>query len=171
MGRYTSGSPGLLALPGYIGTDGMRNIIFASIGAGIAFIVSFVVSFLLGTGEEGQQEADSESSDKISQASESSSESAVYAPINGQAVLLSEVNDPTFSEEVLGKGIAIVPDEGKVYAPFDGEINTVFDTKHALGMTNKDGVELLIHVGLDTVNLKGQHYEAKVSPNEKYRRF
>lgn len=81
----------------------------------------------------------------------------VYSPLQGNAIALEEVNDATFASGVLGKGFAIIPEEGKVYAPFDGTLELVYDTKHALGMTSKDGVEVLIHVGLNTVELNGAH--------------
>lgn len=84
------------------------------------------------------------------------------APIKGKAVSLSEVSDPTFNSGMLGKGIAIIPSEGKVYAPADGEIGMVFDTLHAISMTSADGVEILIHIGLDTVQMKGEGFEAHV---------
>ena len=85
-------------------------------------------------------------------------------------VPLKNVNDPTFSEEILGKGIAIVPAEGKVYAPADGEISTVFPTGHALGLTTEDGIELLIHIGLDTVQLNGQHFTIKTEAGKKVKK-
>jgi len=94
----------------------------------------------------------------------------IAAPMKGKAVALSEVNDPTFSEGLLGKGIAIIPSEGKVYAPVDGEIGLVFDTRHAVSMTGDEGMEVLIHVGLDTVNLKGEGYEAHVSAGDKVKK-
>lgn len=86
----------------------------------------------------------------------------IAAPIKGEAVLSSEVSDPTFGEEMLGKGMAIKPAEGKVFAPFDGSVAMVFDTKHAISLISESGIELLIHVGLDTVMLKGEHYTAHV---------
>lgn len=82
----------------------------------------------------------------------------VFAPICGTVIPLEEVNDGVFSEGMLGEGIAIEPEVGKVFAPFDGTVNMIFDTKHALGLTSNDGVEILIHVGLDTVKLNGSHY-------------
>ena len=89
-------------------------------------------------------------------------EEVIGAPIKGEAVPSSEVNDPTFAEELLGKGMAIKPVEGKVYAPFEGKVAMVFDTKHAVSLLSVKGVEVLIHVGLDTVMLKGEHYTAHV---------
>lgn len=84
------------------------------------------------------------------------------AHMKGKCVSIKEVPDPTFGEEILGKGIAVIPGDGHVYAPADGVISTVFPTGHAVGMTTPDGTELLIHIGLDTVELKGEPFEIKV---------
>lgn len=86
----------------------------------------------------------------------------ISAPVKGEAVESAVVNDPTFSEEMLGKGMAIKPAEGKVYAPFDGAVEMVFDTKHAVSLVSDQGAQVLIHVGLDTVMLKGEHFTAHV---------
>lgn len=86
----------------------------------------------------------------------------IGAPLKGEAIESSAVNDPTFAEEMLGTGMAIKPAEGKVYAPFDGTVAMVFDTKHAVSLVSDKGTEVLIHVGLDTVMLKGEHYTAHV---------
>ena len=86
----------------------------------------------------------------------------IGAPVKGEVVDCSAINDPTFAEEMLGKGLAIKPVEGKVYAPFDGTVAMVFDTKHAVSVVSDKGAEVLIHVGLDTVMLKGEHYTAHV---------
>lgn len=82
----------------------------------------------------------------------------ICAPVAGEAVAISEVSDPTFGEEILGKGIAIKPSEGKVFAPCDATVDMMFDTGHAVSLVADSGAEILIHVGLDTVNLKGKHY-------------
>ncbi len=82
----------------------------------------------------------------------------IFAPVAGEAVPISEVSDPTFGEEILGKGIAIKPTEGKVFAPCDGKVDMMFETGHAVSLVSDGGAEVLIHVGLDTVSLKGKHY-------------
>ena len=86
----------------------------------------------------------------------------IGAPVAGEAVASSEINDPTFGEEMLGKGLAIKPSDTKVYAPFDGTVAMVFDTKHAVSLVSEKGAEVLIHVGLDTVSLKGEHFTTHV---------
>jgi PTS system beta-glucosides-specific IIC component len=82
----------------------------------------------------------------------------VLAPVEGKAIPLSEVNDPAFSQEILGKGVAIVPEKGRIVAPFDGVVSVMFQTKHAVSVTSEKGAEVIIHVGLDTVHLKGDHF-------------
>ena len=84
----------------------------------------------------------------------------IGSPVKGKTVAISNVSDPTFGEEILGKGVAIIPAEGRIYAPADGTIEMLFDTMHAVSMTTSEGVELLIHIGLDTVALKGEHFTA-----------
>ena len=82
----------------------------------------------------------------------------IAAPVAGEAVPVTEVNDPTFSEEILGKGVAIRPTGHEVVAPCDGTVEMMFDTGHAVSLTSADGAEILIHIGLETVKLKGTHY-------------
>ena len=105
------------------------------------------------------------SEEKKESVSESKAESniAVYAPMEGKAVPLKEVNDGVFSEDMLGKGMAIIPTVGKVAAPFDGKVSMIYTTKHAIALTSTEGVEILIHVGIDTVQLNGKYYDIKVA--------
>ena len=86
----------------------------------------------------------------------------ITSPISGQLVKLEDVNDETFSSESVGKGIAIVPNSGKVYAPVDGTITATFETKHAIGMVSDTGIELLIHVGIDAISLEGECFKSYV---------
>lgn len=91
----------------------------------------------------------------------------VLAPVEGTVVPLSEVNDPTFSQEILGKGVAIIPSKGRIVAPADGILTVVFETKHAVSITTPEGAEIIVHVGLDTVNLKGEYYTAYKKQGDK----
>ena len=90
----------------------------------------------------------------------------IGSPAKGKAVSLKQVNDPTFAEEMLGKGAAVIPEEGKIYAPADGEIGMVFDTLHAVSMTTDFGAEILIHIGLDTVKMKGDGFTGHVKAGD-----
>ncbi|MCC8024134.1 MAG: PTS glucose transporter subunit IIA [Clostridium sp.] len=94
-------------------------------------------------------------------------ERRITAPVTGKAVSMQDVADPTFSQEILGKGTAVVPSEGRVVAPCDGQVTMVFDTKHAVSLQTEYGAELIIHIGLDTVQLKGQYFKAHVSAGHK----
>lgn len=91
----------------------------------------------------------------------------ILSPVEGTVVPLSEVNDPTFSQEILGKGVAIIPAKGRVVAPADGVLTVLFETKHAVSITTPGGAEVIVHVGLDTVNLKGEHYTAHKKQGDK----
>ena len=92
--------------------------------------------------------------------------SVLGSHMNGEAMPLSEVKDEAFASGALGEGVAIEPSEGKLFAPADGTIETVFTTKHAVGMTTDEGTELLLHIGIDTVRLEGRHFEAHVEPEQ-----
>ena len=92
------------------------------------------------------------------------------APVAGEAVAISEVSDPTFGQEILGKGVAFRPSEGKVFAPCDASVDLMFDTGHAVSLLADFGAEILIHVGLDTVNLKGQHFTVHAHNGDKVKK-
>lgn len=91
----------------------------------------------------------------------------VLVPITGIVSSVKECQDPVFAGEMVGKGSLILPSEGKVYSPCDGEISMVADSKHALGITSNTGLEILIHIGLDTVELNGEPYTSHVSQGQK----
>ena len=92
------------------------------------------------------------------------------APANTLLAVQNGKNDPTFGEEMLGKGMAIEPSEGKLYSPIDGSVAVVIDTKHALSIVSDNGAEILMHVGLDTVKLKGKYFTPKVSVGDKVKK-
>ena len=94
----------------------------------------------------------------------------IASPVSGTVVPLTEVPDPTFAQGILGPGAAVQPSEGRIVAPANGTVDMMFDTGHAVSMTTSEGAELLIHVGIDTVNLKGQHYTAKCKSGDTVRK-
>ncbi|WP_417900734.1 PTS glucose transporter subunit IIA [Bacillus haimaensis] len=94
-------------------------------------------------------------------------EEVVFAPLSGKVTELTEVPDPTFSQKMMGDGLAIIPSEGEVVSPVDGEIVQFFHTKHAIGIRSVTGAEILIHVGLETVSMNGEGFEGHVREGDK----
>lgn len=155
--RYSFVSPGLTAIPAFIGENPM-NVVHAIITIIISFAAGFAAAWILGFKEDpvpAETSAQNSASDEI-----------ITAPVAGRSAALSEVNDDVFSKEVLGKGAAILPSEGKVYAPADGTLTVFFETGHAVGIQTAGGAELLIHVGLDTVNLQGKYFTPKAKAGD-----
>lgn len=166
-------SAGLFALPAFVGSDGWANLVNAVIAMIIGFTVTFVLVYfrrLSGDTEESnpaEKSSIGENSDIGEISGIEEKEVTVYAPITGEVRSLAECPDEVFSSEALGKGVFIEPTEGKVYAPCDGEISTLFETKHAIGITGTSGEEILIHVGMDTVNLGGEGFTAHINTGDK----
>lgn len=150
------------------------SFIFIIIGCVMSFAIAAVLTFLFGIREEKKdtQEPVTESEKKEITASEKNIESeiSITSPIIGDVVPLSQIPDEAFSSEAMGKGVGIEPYEGKVYAPFDGVVEMLFDTKHAIGLTSESGINLLIHVGIDTVALNGKHFISHVNTGDKIKK-
>ena len=94
----------------------------------------------------------------------------IASPVKGKLIALNDVPDETFAQGILGQGAAVIPSEGKVVAPADGEISSIFDTKHAVGITLENGVEILVHVGINTVEMNGEGFEAFVKEGDKVKK-
>lgn len=150
-----AGLPGLISVVNSISVENPGS--FPACATGAAVTITGTIGSILLFGCEPKQKENAEHS-ILGQ--------TVFSPLTGELKSLKDVNDPTFSEEILGKGIAILPKEGIVYAPFDGVVSALFDTKHAIGLTDDQGMELLIHVGLETVNLGGTHFEVHISQGD-----
>lgn len=161
---------GITGLFGYLITTDYTLQYTLTIAVSVA--VAFVLSWILFKDDQDDQKkkiaAGKEHQEKIAEICtlEQAEKNTVYSPLKGKAIMLSEVNDATFAGEVLGKGMAVIPEEGEVYAPFDGTVETIFETKHAIGLTSKDGVEVLIHIGLNTVELGGKFYQLHVEAGQ-----
>lgn len=166
MRTYASATAGLTALPVYI-CDDFSNVINAVICIIIALVASFIITLMFGLKETPKKETEAEPQ---APAESLNKKTTVSSPLNGKIVNLAQVQDDVFSKKIMGKGVAVMPLEGNVYAPFDGVVNTVFPTKHAVGLTSSDGVEVIIHVGLDTVELQGKYYEAFVSSGDQIKK-
>lgn len=150
-----AGLPGLISVVNSISVENPGS--FPACATGAAVTITGTIGSILLFGCEPKQKENAEHS-ILGQ--------TVFSPLTGELKSLKDVNDPTFSEEILGKGIAILPKEGIVYAPFDGVVSALFDAKHAIGLTDDQGMELLIHVGLETVNLGGTHFEVHISQGD-----
>ena len=105
--------------------------------------------------------------DKLFGKSDKINPNHVYAPMEGQAVAITEVPDPTFAEAMLGNGIAIQPTDGKVVSPVDGTVDMMFDTGHAVSLVSDSGIEILIHIGLETVSLEGKPFTVHAASGDK----
>lgn len=158
--RYAFVSPGLAALPAFIGENPM-NIVHALITCAIAIVVTFALTWMLGF-DDPVEETGSGVSEAVSGA-----EQQIVSPLNGQLVALAQVNDDVFSQGLLGQGVAIRPQEGVLRAPLTGEVVTFLPSMHAVGIKGDNGVELLVHIGIDTVNLAGQHFTSELKVGDR----
>lgn len=163
--RFATGSSGLPAVLLYIGDNSMTCFYNILIALAISALVSGAAAYLLSLKFE---EAPGKRKGQETAAQPKARE--VFNPIEGQVIPLEEIGDGVFSAGVLGAGCGIYPAEGRVYAPFDGEVLLVADTKHAIGVKSKDGVEAMIHVGLETVERKGEGFFPKVKAGDRIKR-
>ncbi|MNB88435.1 PTS system beta-glucoside-specific EIIBCA component [compost metagenome] len=173
-----AGNGGIPGLPGLVG----QTFWYAFGGMVIAFVVGAIVTVLLGFQEEADDAAQISGNMAAKPANEApqaaapaaveieaasaTADSTAYAPMSGKAIPLKEVNDPTFGDELMGKGIAFVPAVGELVSPVSGTVMNVFKTKHAMVIRDESGMELLIHVGINTVKLRGQFFEAHVQTGD-----
>ena len=167
--RYSSGAPGLASIAIFIGENPM-NIVHALIGCVIAFVSAFALTWIIGF--EDSVNEDEEVEDKTLEEvavdkAQLMNKITISSPLNGEIIHLNEVKDETFASEMMGKGIAINPTEGKVVSPINGTVQMIFKTKHAIGLKSEDGAEILIHIGMDTVQLDGKHFIAHVKDGDK----
>ena len=165
--NYSGGSPGFLTLPSYIGGESMMNFVYACIGAVISVVVSFIACLVLYK-DPKEENTKEEVVVKEEEASKKPlvNKITVASPIKGDIVPLNKVNDETFASEMMGKGVAINPKEGKVVSPINGKVQMLFKTKHAIGLKSDEGAEILIHIGMDTVQLEGKHFTAHVKDGD-----
>ncbi|MCP1133847.1 beta-glucoside-specific PTS transporter subunit IIABC [Paenibacillus polysaccharolyticus] len=170
---YAAVGPGLASLPMFIGAE--NNFTYALITAAISIVVTPIAVYFIGFNDPGAEDHAQASSREVAQVETTSpapkkeklqSRLVVFSPLEGEAIPLKAVNDEAFSQEAMGKGMAIKPSKGQVVAPFDGTVQTVFRTKHSIGLKSVEGIELLIHVGIDTVKLKGQHFNVVVQEGD-----
>ncbi|MEG0277088.1 MAG: beta-glucoside-specific PTS transporter subunit IIABC [Coprobacillus sp.] len=156
---YAFLTPGLFSLPMWMSENSGNNFANALITIAICVVVTFIATLVIGFDDPVE-----EVNNKVSL---NNNIKTLTSPMSGQLISLDKVNDETFSSEVMGKGIAIIPSDGKVYAPANGKITATFETKHAIGMITDDGIEVLIHVGIDAMQLEGKYFNEKVKKGDK----
>ena len=173
--KFSMGGMGIFELPAMIEPDGsMGNLIVALVGIAITMILAFIVTMILYKEETPKQEEKetliTEKKQQESSENKMVKQLEIASPIKGSVLKLEKMKDDAFASGVLGKGAAIIPEEGNVYAPADGVITALFPTLHAIGMQADNGLELLIHIGLDTVQLNGEGFWAMVKQGDRVKK-
>ncbi|MBQ1493255.1 MAG: PTS glucose transporter subunit IIA [Blautia sp.] len=171
---YTmGGSPSLLSVIQFVNTTGesgaLKGVFLGLVAAAISIGLSFVLSMILFKDEAGAGEAEEAGSVDAAPAPvrAAGDEKIILSPANGLVVKMEEVPDEVFASNALGQGVAVIPSDGKIYAPADGVVTTLMaDSKHAVGITTDSGVDVLIHVGLDTVAMGGKGFSYAVAEGE-----
>lgn len=162
-GMYTMPGGGIFGIPAFINPKGIDASFIAFV---VSLIVAFGLAFIL-TFIWGDKVVPATPESKFDVKKVEFKDQGIASPIQGTAVELKNVDDPVFSAGTIGKGIAVQPNNEEVHAPFDGKVVSVFPTKHAIGLKSDNGVELLIHLGINTVNLKGKYFDTKVEVGQK----
>lgn len=167
--KFITGGMGIFELPAMIEPNGgMGNLIVALSGMAISMVVAFVLTMLLYKDKEEVKEVENKVKDETKEVKSTKLEKeVVVSPIKGEVLNLSDIEDAAFSSGVLGQGVAIMPSDGKVVAPVDGVVTTLFPSLHAIGILSDEGVEVLIHIGLNTVQLEGRGFEACIKQGDR----
>ena len=165
---FSSGLVSLLTIPTFISTNQAveSNVTMAILATALSFVLAFVGTLIVGFDETVQDEKLETNQQTIAGDTISSARHNLKSPLSGKVLPLSDVPDKVFSSGAMGKGLAIDPEKGELIAPADGEITTIFPTGHAVGLTTKDGIEILMHIGMDTVELEGQGFETFVKQGD-----
>lgn len=167
--KFITGGMGIFELPAMIEPNGgMGNLIVALSGMAISMIVAFVLTMVLHKDKEEVKEVENKVKEETKEVKSTKLEKEiVVSPIKGEVLNLSDIEDAAFSSGVLGQGVAIIPSDGKVVAPVDGVVTTLFPSLHAIGILSDEGVEVLIHIGLNTVQLEGRGFEACIKQGDR----
>lgn len=164
---FVAMGPGLAGMAMFVDKENAMNIVWASVGFGVSVIVSFIATLILYRDEDDVPQEKGRTLQKTSGSGAATVNTIeLTAPVNGTLIPVEEVKDEVFSAGILGKGVGIIPADGKIFAPADGSIDSVFETNHAITLMAKNGGEILIHVGLDTVNLKGKGFKPMVKAGD-----
>ncbi|GCF93859.1 PTS beta-glucoside transporter subunit EIIBCA [Enterococcus florum] len=155
----------LFGIASFIGESNYRNFYMMVIAVIIGFVGAAVAAFILGIPDD--EKIKEKQVEPVGSNAEAVTKLLIKAPVKGKNVALSNVNDKAFSSSALGKGLGIEPEEDTIHAPVNGEIVSLFPTNHAIGIKTEYGVELLIHIGINTVELEGQYFESFVKQGDK----
>lgn len=159
--------PGLASMSMFVDAANGSNFMYACIGFAVALLGSFIITFVLWKDSDSDSDVEEDASVVEELTEEEKEVNILVSPLNGEAVDLSTVSDEMFASKTLGDGIAIVPKDGKLYAPCDAEVVMLFETKHAIGLRTSNGAEILIHIGVNTVSMEGVGFTAFVKQNDK----
>ncbi|SFL74190.1 beta-glucoside-specific PTS transporter subunit IIABC [Halanaerobium salsuginis] len=162
--RFSFGTPGLATLPVFIGDDPM-NFIHAIITIIITYVVSLAMVFIFKVGDEELIEEPSVDSEKET-VELKDIKINIDKPVQGREIEITEINDEVFATQTLGPTKAYYPEKGEIFAPFNGKVVSIFPTKHAIGLQSDEGVEILIHIGIDTVKMDGEGFESFVKEDQ-----
>lgn len=167
--KFITGGMGIFELPAMIEPNGgMGNLIVALSGMAISMVVAFVLTMVLYKDKEEVKEVENKVKEETKEVKSTKLEKEiVVSPIKGEVLNLSDIEDAAFSSGVLGQGVAIIPSDGKVVAPVDGVVTTLFPSLHAIGIISDEGIEVLIHIGLNTVQLEGRGFEACIKQGDR----
>lgn len=167
--KFITGGMGIFELPAMIEPNGgMGNLIVALSGMAISMVVAFVLTMVLYKDKEEVKEVENKVKEETKEVKSTKLEKEiVVSPIKGEVLNLSDIEDAAFSSGVLGQGVAIIPSDGKVVAPVNGVVTTLFPSLHAIGILSDEGVEVLIHIGLNTVQLEGRGFEACIKQGDR----
>lgn len=157
--------PGIATLPAYFRAGHVTQFIGLLISIVVSFVLGAVLTYIVGFNEDEEKEEEYEKNSFENRIA-SGDMLKIAAPVSGKVLSVSDVTDEVFSSGVLGRGVGIIPDEGKVYAPFDCTVEMVSDTKHAIGLLSDEGIMTLIHIGINTVNLDGKGFSVRVKKDE-----
>lgn len=163
---FAMGGLGFFGIPSYIGDNTLYHVTWLLVGMIVAMVIAFVLTMVTFKDEAPKTETKSEAPTAAADVTPEE----IAAPVSGEVIALSEVKDEAFSSGALGDGVAIIPTEGKFYAPCDGTISAFFPTGHAFGITTDGGAELLVHVGMDTVSLDGKGFTAKKQQGDRVKK-
>nr|WP_302690207.1 beta-glucoside-specific PTS transporter subunit IIABC [uncultured Eubacterium sp.] len=162
--------PGIATLPAYFKAGHLTPFIGLVISIVVAFVLGAVLTYIVGFEDEADDETKKIETSNETTETNGEATSEFVAPVTGNVIPVNQVKDEAFASEAMGKGVGIEPENGKIYAPFDGNVDAVFPTGHLVGLSDGNGAEVLIHIGVDTVKLEGKGFTTYVAQGDKVKK-